>query len=287
MKIKLYGVRGSIASPSTDTVYYGGDTACVYVEGDDSKTRLIFDAGTGIRKLGSDIPPDKQPLHLFLSHYHWDHIQGFPFFKHAYQSDQDIYLLSDHLSDNPDSILKQMAEPHFPVPAEALKARIKTMPIKQGCIQIGELKISTLAANHPGGCCAYRVDSSQGSFAYVTDNELDPPGELTTTYDEWVNWLEGIDLLVHDAMYLDGEREAIHGWGHSLITQTLQLAADAKVKNVVLFHHDPSRTDKQLDQIAEDSKQWMSQHYPECNVYLARELDVYHLSEQGEVQQSR
>lgn len=286
MRIKLYGVRGSIASPSTDTVYYGGNTACVYVEGDDG-THLIFDAGTGIRELGQDIPADKQPLYLFFSHYHWDHIQGFPFFQPVYQADREVYLLSDHLAKTPDSILGQMATPHFPVPAAALKAQIKVKPIQQGYIQLGDLRVSTLAANHPGGCCAYRVDSPQGSFAYVTDNELSPPGEPTTTYSEWLFWLQGVDLLLHDAMYLDDEREGIHGWGHSLISQTLQLAADANVKNVVLFHHDPSRTDKQLNKIADDSKQWMSQHSLDCKVHLARELDVYHLSEHEEVRQSR
>ena len=286
MRIKLYGVRGSIASPGIDTAHYGGNTACVYVEGND-QTRLIFDAGTGIRALGEDIPVDKLPLHLFFSHYHWDHIQGFPFFQPAYQAGRDIYLLSDHLPENPDSILEQMSEPHFPVPSDALKAPIKTLPIKHGCIQLGDLRISTLAANHPGGCCAYRVDSTQGSFAYVTDNELDPPSKQTTTYNEWISWLRGVDLLVHDAMYLDEEQQGTHGWGHSLISQTLQLATDAKVKNVVLFHHDPSRTDKQLDKIAEDSRQWMAQHYLGCKVYLARELDVYHLSEDEDVKQSR
>ena len=95
MRIKLYGVRGSIATPGIDTAYYGGNTACIYVEGDD-KTRLIFDAGTGIRALGQDIPADKQPLHLFFSHYHWDHIQGFPFFQPIYEADREVYLLSDH-----------------------------------------------------------------------------------------------------------------------------------------------------------------------------------------------
>ncbi|MGB0846142.1 MAG: MBL fold metallo-hydrolase [Thiolinea sp.] len=273
MKIKLYGVRGSIASPSVETVRYGGNTACVSVEGNDG-TRLIFDAGTGIRILGDDLV-GQQPLHLFFSHYHWDHIQGFPFFRPAYETKQDIFLLADHLPESPRSILEQMADPHFPVPVDALKANIQVMPILDQNIHIGEFQVSTIAANHPGGCCAYRVDSPQGSFVYITDNELVPPTVPKTSYQQWVEFVHGVDLFLHDAMYLDEERDAIHGWGHSLISQMLKLAVDAEVKNAILFHHDPSRTDQQLDKIQRNSRRWVKQQDPDMTVYTAREGDVY------------
>ena len=276
MKIKLFGVRGSIASPGTETIGYGGNTACVYVEGIES--HLIFDAGTGIRLLGEEILQDTLPVYLFFSHYHWDHIQGFPFFKPAYQQDRKLYLLSDHLPESPKSILEQMADPHFPVPVENLKAEVRVLPIEQGRIDIGELKVSTFAANHPGGCCAYRIDSPHGSFAYVTDNELFPPQQPTSTYEQWVAFLKGVDILLHDAMYLQEEQEGIHGWGHSLIPQVLQLAVDAQAKHVILFHHDPSRTDTQLDQIAQQSREWMKEQEGfHSQVFLAREGDCYEL----------
>ena len=274
MKIKLYGVRGSIASPGVGTVRYGGNTSCVSVEGKDG-THLVFDAGTGIRVLGDDIYLRQQPLYLLLSHYHWDHIQGFPFFRPAYEAQQDIFLLSDHLSQSPKSILAQMANPHFPVPSAALKANIQELPIKHQTITIGEFQISTKATNHPDGGCAYRVDSAQGSFTYITDNELTPPQTPTTAYEEWVEFASGVDLFLHDAMYLDEELPLIHGWGHSLISQTLQLAVDADVKNTILFHHDPTRTDQQLDQIQRSSRQWIKQKKPEMAVYVAREGDTY------------
>jgi phosphoribosyl 1,2-cyclic phosphodiesterase len=285
LKIKLYGVRGSIASPGVETARYGGNTACVSVEGKDG-THLVFDAGTGIRVLGDEICARRQPLYLFLSHYHWDHIQGFPFFRPAYQSQQDIFLLSDHLSESPKSIFGQMATPHFPVPASALKANIQVMPIENQTINIGELQVSTMATNHPGGGCAYRVDSDQGSFAYITDNELAPPEIPTTSYNQWVEFISGIDLFLHDAMYLDEELALTHGWGHSLISQALQLAVDAEVKNTILFHHDPARTDAQLDQIQRNSRAWINQKKPYTAVYVACEGDIYHIADNHSVRQS-
>lgn len=277
MRITLYGVRGSIASPGSDTARYGGNTACVYVEGTDG-TRLIFDAGTGIRQLGETLKQNIQPLYLFFSHYHWDHIQGFPFFKPVYQSDQAVYLLSDHLSETPKSILDQMSDPHFPVPGDTLTANIRVIPIKNNQVQIGEFTIKTQALNHPGGGCAYRVESPNGSFAYVTDNELFPPDTPQTSYATWQQWLHGVDLLLHDAMYLESERSAIHGWGHSLIPEVLQLAIDAQAKHLILFHHDHSRTDEQLDQIHKDCEGQVKQQQADYHVYIAKERDSYQLN---------
>lgn len=278
MLIKFYGVRGSIASPGRDTVVYGGNTACVYVEADDGSL-IVFDAGTGIKILGEELLKQKsgKDLNLLFSHYHWDHIQGFPFFLPAYQKDQVINLLAAHLDEtNVHSVLTQMIDPHFPVPSDKLAAKVNILSTQDDYIHIGENRIETKSINHPGGGSAYLLRTSNGSsMAYVTDNELDPPGKQATTYQEWINFLQGVDLLIHDAMYLDDELERTHGWGHSLISQTLKLAADAKVANLVLFHHDPSRTDKQLDKIKKDSKAWMKEHYPSCKVYVAQEADEY------------
>lgn len=276
MQIKFYGVRGSIASPGSDTVYYGGNTACVRVESEDSL--FIFDAGTGIRLLGEELlqQPESKNLHLLFSHYHWDHIQGFPFFLPAYKKDQLIYLLAAHLDEvNAHSVLTQMTDPHFPVPSDKLEARVEVLTMKDTHLDIGDTTIKTCSLNHPGGGSAYILQSEQGSMAYVTDNELYPPDKPRTTYQEWVEFLTDVDFLIHDAMYLDEQRESIHGWGHSLISQTLQLAVDANVSNLVLFHHDPSRTDAQLDQIKIESREWMKQQNLNCTVYIAREGEEY------------
>lgn len=276
--IKFYGVRGSIASPGRDTVEYGGNTACVYIEADDGSL-IVFDAGTGIKILGEELlnRQSTKDLNLLFSHYHWDHIQGFPFFLPAYQKDQVINLLAAHLDDNSvHSVLTQMTDPHFPVLGDKLAAEVNILSTENNCIYIGENRIETKSINHPGGGSAYLLRTLNGSsMAYVTDNELDPPEKQATTYQEWVEFLQGVDFLIHDAMYLDKELERIHGWGHSLISQTLQLAADANVANLVLFHHDPSRTDQQLDEIKKDSENWMSEHFPSCKVFLAKEADEY------------
>ncbi len=277
MQIKFYGVRGSIASPGKETVRYGGNTSCVFVEADDG-TLFIFDAGTGIRKLGEDLIAQElsKEINLLFSHYHWDHIQGFPFFLPAYKKNQVINLLTAHLKDvNAHAVLTQMTNPHFPVPGDKLEARVILLSIDNNKLEIGENKIYSRSLNHPGGGSAYRLETPRGSMAYVTDNELDPPKPPVTAYQEWVDFLKNVDCLIHDAMYLDEDLEKIHGWGHSLISQVLQLAVDAKIKKLILFHHDPARTDAQLDQIGKDSRKWMKHHYPACKVYIAKEGDIH------------
>jgi len=283
MRIKFYGVRGSIAAPGGDTVNYGGNTACVLVE-TDNNALIVFDAGTGIRKLGEELVSNSstKDINLLFSHYHWDHIQGFPFFLPAYKKDQVINLLAAHLDEaNTHSVLTQMTDPHFPVPSDKLEAQVNVLSVVDDQIELAGAHIKTRSLNHPGGGSAYRVTTPMGSMAYVTDNELVPPGEAKTTPEEWVEFLQGVDFLIHDAMYLDEELERIHGWGHSLISQALQLASDARVGNLVLFHHDPSRTDEQLDRIKQNSRKWMQQHNPDCNVYVAKEGDQYLISKSG------
>ena len=277
MLIKFYGVRGSIASPGANTVRYGGNTACVSVKSDDGSL-FVLDAGTGIKQLGDELIEKSfsDDIHLFFSHYHWDHIQGFPFFQPAYKADQTIHLLAAHMQDEQThTVLTQMTDPHFPVPSDKLEAKVEVLSVIDESLKIGTTQIRTKSLNHPGGGSAYRLESPEGSMAYVTDNELFPPNEPNTSYQEWMGFLKGVDYLIHDAMYLDSELEKIHGWGHSLISQTLQLAGEAGVANLILFHHDPSRTDDQLDQILLDSRDWMEKNYPDCTVYMAKEGDEY------------
>ena len=280
MLIKFYGVRGSIASPGADTVRYGGNTSCVSVEAEDGSL-VVFDAGTGIRELGKTLgeQASEREINLLFSHYHWDHIQGFPFFLPAYQKDQVINLLAAHLDDvNVYSILTQMTDPHFPVPSDKLEAKITLLSSDKNGLLIGSNNIYTKRINHPGGGSAYILENDQGSMAYITDNELFPPNTPETSYEEWVAFVQNVDFLIHDAMYLDEELKNTHGWGHSLISQTLQLAVDAKVPNLVLFHHDPARTDEQLDMIKQKSRDWMKQKHPNCQVYVAKEGDEYRLN---------
>jgi len=288
MRLKFYGVRGSISSPGLDTVRYGGNTSCVFVETDDGSL-IVFDAGTGIRKLGDDLmardnfsrinTANNPDVHILFSHYHWDHIQGFPFFKPAYQYHQKIHLVAAHLKEeDARSVLDQMVDPHFPVPGDQLHADVDVMSVdKQGKLYIGDAVISTIPLNHPGGGSAYRIDTPRGSMAYVTDNELEPPSTPRTTIAQWKEFLSGVDYLIHDAMYLDEEQQDHLGWGHSILSQTLRLARDAKVANVILFHHAPERSDDQLDMLLFQSQDWMKKQGSECIVKMAKEGDEYEI----------
>lgn len=287
MKLKFYGVRGSISSPGPDTVHYGGNTSCVFLETDD-ESLIVFDAGTGIRKLGDDLlardsflGTKKPDIYILFSHYHWDHIQGFPFFKPAYQDKQKIHLVAAHLKEkDARSVLNQMVDPHFPVPGDQLHADVDVLSLdSKGRLHIGDALINTMPLNHPGGGSAYRVDTPQGSMAYVTDNELVPPSSPRTTVRQWREFVSNVDFLIHDAMYLDDELKEHHGWGHSLLSQTLELARDANVANLLLFHHAPERTDKQLDILLKESREWMKQQAPNCQVYMAKEGDQYNIGQ--------
>ena len=200
----------------------------------------------------------------------------------AYQKDQVIHLLAAHLpKEQTHAVLTQMTDPHFPVPSDILEAQVEVLSTSNESLRISNTLIKTKSLNHPGGGSAYRLETPEGTMAYVTDNELFPPAnvKVKTSYEEWVAFLQDVDYLIHDAMYLESELEKIHGWGHSLIPQTLQLAVDAKVSNLIMFHHDPSRTDDQLDQILSDSQAWMKHQHPACQVHMAREGDEYEIGE--------
>lgn len=248
MTITFWGVRGSIPSPGATTVRYGGNTSCVSVDLG-TEYQLVFDAGTGIRAYGQAVLQDMRPIFVVLSHAHWDHIQGFPFFQPLYQPDRTIYAFPDLLGRSVlCSSLAQMDGAHFPVKANALPSRIQ-------CVTTGGLEVlrahgfavTQIATNHPGGGTGYRLEHGGKSLVYLTDNELAPPGPLTTTFDEFVTFCRHADVLIHDAQYLATDMPAKHGWGHSLVPQAGALAVAAEVAHLVLFHHDPDRSDEEID----------------------------------------
>ncbi len=272
MFITFYGVRGSIAAPGPKTIKYGGNTSCVHVRlrcGDN----LIFDAGTGIRKLGMKMAQNKEPLLLLLSHGHWDHIQGYPFFDPIYQPDRDITVCQgvEGNAASLKALLEQMDGSNFPVHAEDLPSSIKTIQQVDEYLNAQSWHTIRKDLNHPGGGHAYRIEEDGVSIAYITDNELDPPGKATTPYDEWVEFCQGVDLMIHDAQYIEDDMPAKHGWGHSLISQVRQLAVDAQVKNIVMYHHDPERTDGELDEIAIESASYFKSNNSVIGSYIAAE----------------
>ena len=251
LNISFYGVRGSIPSPGPNTIKYGGNTSCVHIALDDHR-EIVFDAGTGLRILGHKLESETSPVNIILSHSHWDHIQGYPFFSPIYQTDRDITVFNSNESEHKllCTLFDQMDGSSFPVKAEKL-------PSQSVCVFRGvesmlarkQIMIEKKALNHHGGGFAYKVSENDMTVAYVTDNELDPPGRMNTTYSEWVDFLHGVDVLIHDAQYTEDDMPHKHGWGHSLISQVRQLAVDAEVGALVMFHHDPERTDNELDEI--------------------------------------
>ncbi|OOZ16039.1 hypothetical protein BOW35_01905 [Solemya velum gill symbiont] len=256
MQVTFYGVRGSIASPGPDTVRYGGNTPCLRVD-NGSDEIIILDAGTGIRRLGDELAGDHRPIYLLLSHQHWDHIQGFPFFKPAYRGSSEIFVVCFNCESHENlSLTQQFSDPFFPVPASALPSNIHLLD-EEGIrdVNFQGTIVTTTPLNHPGGGSAYFFRSGGKSLAYMTDNELFPPNEPPTSYEEWVERCHGLDCLIHDASYTDEEIETRIGWGHSSIGQALQLGLDAGVKLIVLFHHEPDRTDDQLDEIVAECQE--------------------------------
>jgi phosphoribosyl 1,2-cyclic phosphodiesterase len=254
--INFWGVRGSIACPGANTVRYGGNTPCVEMLV--GSHRLIFDAGTGIHVLGQSLLGDLPVSgHLFFSHSHWDHIQGFPFFSPAFMegNEFDIYggvipqgvTIEHRLHD-------QMTQPNFPVPLQVMGANLRFHNLDYGDkIKLGDVTVTTGLLNHPGGAMGYRISWQDQAVAYITDTEhfsdgLD--GNVLALADR-------ADVLIYDCTYTDAEyhhpKTSKIGWGHSTWQEAVKVAQAAQVKKLVIFHHDPSHDDDFMDSIQIDS----------------------------------
>lgn len=275
MIVKFWGVRGSIPSPGESTVRYGGNTACVSVKIGDSI--LILDAGTGIRELGNQLAATKDEINILLSHNHWDHIQGFPFFVPIYQPDRKISIYSIKEEDKTlCALLNQMDGAHFPVDPKELASKhecIHEQPFEQ--LKGKGFNIESIPTNHHGEGHGYKIEKDSKTLYYITDNELYPPNGMKTSFEEFVKFCEGADILIHDAQYLEEDMPAKHGWGHSVVSQVCDLAIAAKVKHLILFHHDHERTDDQVDAIQADARALLSKHGIECTAaYEGLELSL-------------
>jgi phosphoribosyl 1,2-cyclic phosphodiesterase len=256
--IRFWGVRGSIASPGLYTVRYGGNTPCVEMQVGDR--RLIFDGGTGLRGLGqsllSSMPTE---AHLFFSHTHWDHIQGFPFFEPAFVKGNrfDIYgALSPKGQSIQQCLNDQMLHPNFPVPLQIMGGDLQFHDLEpEQSVKLGDIVVETAPLNHPGGSMGYRVNWRGLAVSYVTDTE-----HFSDRLDEQVLWLSrGADVLIYDSTYTDEEYNSPTsskvGWGHSTWQEAVKIAQAAGVKQLVLFHHDPQHDDAFMDRVAEQAKQ--------------------------------
>ena len=254
--VRFWGVRGSIACPGPETVRYGGNTSCIEMQ--IAGQRLIFDGGTGLRVLGQSLLRET-PLegHLFFTHSHWDHIQGFPFFVPAFIKGNkfNIYgAIAPNGSTIEQRLNDQMLHPNFPVPLQIMGADLTFCDIAIGeTVQLGDVVVENALLNHPGEAVGYRVTWNGHSVAYVSDTE-----HFTDRLDEHVLWLSNeADLLIYDSTYTDEEyhsdKSSKVGWGHSTWQEAVKVAKAANVKKLVIFHHDPLHSDSFMDQIQEDT----------------------------------
>lgn len=253
MKVTFYGVRGSIPTPGPETIRYGGNTPCVVLESDAGQ-KLILDAGTGLRLASTEFENYNDTIHMLLSHHHWDHLQGFPFFSPIFNKDTNITIYPGNTTlDHDTAILDQMSKSYFPVKFHQLPSTItikKTNFSVDGGIEVGDFVIQSMDMNHPDGGSAYRILCDNQILVYATDNELVAPvSHNFHTIMEWSEFCKDADLLIHDAQYLDHEMTQKLGWGHSSVSETLNLARKANVKILALFSHDPLRSDEQMDDL--------------------------------------
>ena len=260
-KLSFWGVRGSTPTVDPATWRYGGNTPCLELIAPDG-TQLILDCGTGLRMLGSRwAMPDAGRLpetHIFVTHYHWDHIQGIPFFSPLYAENNEFHFYSFRSKFLGRDSLKQvfetqMALPYFPVDMSAMNAKRKFQEVAGGdSFTIGENKITTRWLNHPQGCLGFRIDTPAGTVTYATDNE---PGdaELDKSLRELA---EGADIFINDAQYTPEQLASTRrGWGHSTWLEGARVARETNAKTLVLFHHDPDSTDRMVDSILRQARE--------------------------------
>jgi phosphoribosyl 1,2-cyclic phosphodiesterase len=273
MEIRFWGVRGSIASPGPETASVGGNTSCVEVRC--GTERIVLDAGTGLRALGNTLLREKSSLSLtlLLSHFHWDHIQGLPFFVPAYMPQTKLSIVgsSDGRHTLRDKLSRQMTEPHFPVQLADLGAELSYIEARAGKpLDIGDVQVRVARLNHPGGVFAYRIEHQGRAIVYATDTEhyacVDPA--LRTL-------AQGADLVIYDAQYTPEEYQSKVGWGHSTYAAGCELVKSAGVSQLVLFHHDPQRTDDGVAAIERTSREL----FP--NTIAAREGLIINVDQHG------
>jgi len=274
-RIKFWGTRGSIAVPGPETLRYGGNTTCVELRADEEI--IVLDAGSGIRPLGIALDREFQAqpikLSLLITHAHWDHIQGFPFFKAGYDSKNEIRIFGfDGAGATFREIMTEpMKSPFFPITMRELSARMDINKLNEMKFSLGKLDIHAAFVNHPGVCAGYRIFTSTGSVAFLPDHEpyefflhaargkqLSPEQAREVAADQHallVQFLRGSDILILDSQYTDQEYTTHIGWGHGSISSAVGLALEAGVQTLLLFHHDPNHNDEMVDAMVESARE--------------------------------
>ena len=289
-RIRFWGTRGSISVPGPGTLGYGGNTTCVEVRADGEI--IVLDAGSGIRLLGISLEKEfgAEPikLSLLITHAHWDHIQGLPYFKPAYDQKNEISILGfDGAGAGFSEILAEpMKAPFFPIAMCELSGKIDIRGLREMQFSLGKVQVHAMFVNHPGVCAGYRLFTSAGSIAFLPDHE--PYGFLhsaksnhmtpeetkkaaTEERSKLVQFLHGSDLLILDAQYTDEEYQRHIGWGHSSLSSVVSLGLDSNVGKLLLFHHDPNHDDEMIDKMVERARALVAKSGKPLEVEAARE----------------
>ncbi|RTZ96086.1 MAG: MBL fold metallo-hydrolase [Deltaproteobacteria bacterium] len=259
MKIKCWGSRGSIPVSGREYLKYGGDTTCMEIQSQNGVT-IIVDAGSGIRRLGNQLlESQSQAYHILFTHAHLDHIIGFPFFKplHCLKRKINMYHSPFHERFVDRMFSDIMTPPYFPIPCSGSKANLVFIEPGPAPFDIDSVHIEPIPLSHPNGGSGYKFTEDGKTFVFLTDNELGyihPGGKSSDAYRIFC---EGADLLIHDAEYTPAEYGSFGGWGHSTYMDALQLAMDADVSRVGFFHTNQERTDREVDDMVGQARQWI------------------------------
>jgi phosphoribosyl 1,2-cyclic phosphodiesterase len=291
LRLKFWGVRGSIPTPGQGTVHYGGNTSCVELRVDGQL--MILDAGTGIRLLGLELAEEfrEKPIELTLliTHTHWDHIQGFPFFPVAYDPKNTIRVLAfEGARKSLEATLSsQMESPYFPISMQEMPGNITVEELKDKKFMVGSVRVEAAFTNHPGICACYKVVSGAGTVVYIPDNELlrrlrstrSEVKEDRAVEDEFArdrdqqlcDFIRGADVVMMDCQYDREEYPRFAGWGHSCVDDSVALAVEAGVKEFFLFHHDPTHSDEKIGLMVEEAREQAKRLGSSMRIDAARE----------------
>ncbi|MFC1858524.1 response regulator [Thermodesulfobacteriota bacterium] len=282
IELAFWGVRGTLPLPGKDSVKYGGNTSCISL-GFARGNFFIFDAGTGIKSLSDHLMAEERgPIEakIFISHPHWDHINALPFFAPLYIQSNEFEICGPAHGDVVlrDLIFGQMDGIHFPIKIKEFSSRVYYRDLKEEEFEIDGIIIKTMLLNHPGHCLGFRVEYKDRSVCYVTDNELYPESSqfYNKTYlNKLTNFIKGTDALVTDCTYTDDEYESKISWGHSSISQVVDLADRAEVKNLYLVHHDPGQTDADIETKLETAQSLMKKRKSKTRCLAPQEGQIF------------
>jgi phosphoribosyl 1,2-cyclic phosphodiesterase len=251
---RVWGCRGSLPTPGEATVRYGGNTSCVEVRNGNDVV-LILDAGTGIRRLGDELDSGTQ-VHVLLTHLHLDHLEGLRFFAPLWQEGREIHIWGppSPVHSLEERISRAFSPPLFPVDIADIPATISFHDVPDDTWELGEVRLLALPVSHPGSTVGYRLDVAHGSLAFIPDHEPVLGVELADLEPDWVSGhalAAGVDVLLHDCQFTEDEYSKRVGWGHSSVAHAVGFALKADVGRLVMFHHDPDRSDTEVEELTE------------------------------------